>query len=236
MKVLGIIPARYNSRRLPGKPLLDLGGKTMINRVYTSTLKSKLDDVIVATDDVKIHEEVKSFGGKVIMTNDKHHNGTERCYEALQKISVFYDFIINIQGDLPFINPKQINKLIENLNKKTQIITLAKKIYNLDEIDNKNIVKVSFNANLDAVNFKRKIINKSNDIYKHIGIYGFRRDILKKITQLKKSKLEISSGLEQIRWIENNFKIKVITTKEDEFSIDTIEDVKKIKRQYKTHF
>ena len=137
---------------------------------------------------------------------------------------------------MPFINPKQINKLIENLNKKTQIITLAKKIDNPDEIDNKNIVKVSFNTNLDAVNFKRKIINKSNDIYKHIGIYGFRRDILKKITQLKKSKLEISSGLEQIRWIENNFKIKVITTKEDEFSIDTIEDVKKIKRQYKTHF
>ena len=137
---------------------------------------------------------------------------------------------------MPFINPKQINKLIENLNKKTQIITLAKKIDNLDEIDNKNIVKVSFNANLDAVNFKRKIINKSNDIYKHIGIYGFRRDILKKITQLKKSKLEISSGLEQIRWIENDFKIKVITTKEDVFSIDTIEDVKKIKRQYKTHF
>lgn len=242
MKILGIIPARFGSTRFPGKPLVDIDGKTMIQRVYEQAKSClALTDVIVATDDERIFNEIIRFGGKVVMTSTLHQSGTDRCAEVVNKLTEKYDVIINIQGDEPFIDPKQITQLCNCfLDEKTQIATLTKSITDQADLFNENKVKVTFNTNYFAIYFSRNAIPffrgethenwlKKHNYFKHIGIYGYKIEILKEITLLKPSKLELAEGLEQLRWIENGYNIKIAETELEAISIDTPEDVAKLK-------
>lgn len=241
MKTLGIIPSRYASTRFPGKPLIKIDGKTMVQRVYEQAKKAtSLTDVFVATDDERIFKHIKSFGGNVVMTSSSHKSGTDRCAEVLEKISEDFDVIINIQGDEPFINPEQINQLCACFNdEKTDIATLIKKIDTEEELFNPNRPKVTIDENSFAKMFSRKTIPelplvKKEDwlnnhvFYKHIGIYGYRANVLSKITKLAPSPLEVEERLEQLRWLENDYKIKVTTTSFEAVAIDTPEDLEKI--------
>jgi len=230
MKVLGVIPARYSSLRFPGKPLVDIAGKSMIQRVYEQAIKCKdLNKVLVATDDDKIFNHVKLFNGNVIITSSNHQSGTDRCAEAVEKIGEDYDIIINIQGDEPTINPFQISSLIELLkNSKQGIGTLYKKIKSQKELDDLNTVKLIFNDDFEAINFFRENLFDKLLCNKHIGMYGFRKETLMKITMLPLSINEKKHNLEQLRWLDNNYKIKVLETKTENISIDTIDDLKKL--------
>jgi len=240
MKILGIIPARYASTRFPGKPLVDIAGKSMIQRVYEQAKKcAQLSEVIVATDDDRIFEHVQAFGGKAIMTSSAHQSGTDRCAEVAEKYTE-YDVIINIQGDEPYIDPEQIGKLISCFNESaTQIATLIKKISTEQELLNTNSPKVIINKNSEAIYFSRSPLPHIRGqepqnwlqhftYFKHIGIYGYRADILKQITKLPVSPLEKAESLEQLRWIENGYKIKVAETEIETIAIDTPEDLKKL--------
>ncbi len=230
MTVIGIIPSRYYSSRFPGKPLENILGKSMIQRVYEQAIKSKLDKVVVATDDHRIFNEVRSFNGEVVMTSSDHISGTERCLEAINKINSKHEIIINIQGDEPFINPAQINQLINSFNnEEIEISTLAKPIESEEIFFDPNKIKVTIN-NEKAISFDR-IINsdfKKEIFYKHIGIYAYRSKILKKICLLSPSSLEIKYGLEQLRWLQNGIDIVVLETSLDSYNVDTPNDLKKI--------
>ena len=230
MTVIGIIPSRYYSSRFPGKPLENILGKSMIQRVYEQAIKSKLDKVVVATDDHRIFNEVRSFNGEVVMTSSDHVSGTERCLEAINKINSNHEIIINIQGDEPFINPTQINQLIDSFNnEEIEISTLAKLIESEEIFFDPNKIKVTIN-NEKAISFDR-IINsdfKKEIFYKHIGIYAYRSKILKKICLLSPSSLEIKYGLEQLRWLQNGIDIVVLETSLDSYNVDTPNDLKKI--------
>ena len=241
MKTLGIIPSRYASTRFPGKPLIDIGGKTMIQRVYEQTKKaSSLSEVIVATDDVRIFDHINSFGGKVIMTANSHESGTDRCAEVLSKIDGSFDVVINIQGDEPFINPEQINQLSSCFeDPKTDIATLIKKIDSVEDLLNPNRPKVDIDENSFAKMFSRNAIPEMLNVdkeewiskqpyYKHIGIYGYRTKVLIEISKLSPSPLEIKERLEQLRWLEGGYKIKVATTTFEAVAIDTPDDLEKI--------
>ena len=235
MRVLGIIPSRYNSTRFPGKALADILGKSMIQRVYEQALNcTELEDIIVATDDERIFSHVKGFGGKTMMTSKNHKSGTDRCAEISSKLTKEYDVIVNIQGDEPFINKKQISKLIKLFsNNKTQIATLAKKITEFNDYINENKVKVFFNDDNVATTFERKsILNQKefieNSIYKHIGIYAYRKSILEEITKIKPSKSEIELKLEQLRWTDQKYEIKVEITEYESYTVDTKSDILKI--------
>lgn len=236
--ILAIIPARYASTRFPGKPLIDLGGKTMIQRVYEQTkLASLIQDVVVATDDDRIFNHVRSFGGKVVMTGN-HSSGTDRCFDALQQQQKKYEYVINVQGDEPFIQPAQIDLLAAALDGTTEIATLAKKITDTETIFNANVVKVVFNQHGKALYFSRSPIphvrNKpesewlqSTPFYKHIGMYAYRSDVLQKITSLPVSLLEQAESLEQLRWLEHGYSISVFETEIENLGIDTPEDVQR---------
>jgi len=238
-----VIPARYASTRFPGKPLIDIRGKTMIQRVYEQACKSELaTQVIVATDDKRIFEHVQSFNGEVLMTSNLHKTGTERCAEVAANLEA--DIIINVQGDEPFIAPEQIDLLIDFLNKKPQfaIGTLAKGLELYKELCNPNTIKVIFNQSEEAIYFSRHPIPFSRDnapenwltkhkYYKHIGMYGYRKDTLLHIAQLSPTPLEQAESLEQLRWMENGIRIGITTTDMDTISIDTPEDLEKIMRQ-----
>ncbi|SKB42506.1 3-deoxy-manno-octulosonate cytidylyltransferase [Daejeonella lutea] len=240
MKILGIIPARFASTRFPGKPLIDVAGKSMIQRVYVQCLKStQLDKVVVATDDKRIHDHVLNFGGEAVMTSEKHSSGTDRCNEVAGMFPDF-DICINIQGDEPMIDPEQID-LVSGCFKDAAVglATLVKKVIATDELFNPNTPKVIFNKNMEAVYFSRNTIpflrnskqeNWLNDhtYYKHIGIYGYRTTILSEITQLEMSGLEKAESLEQLRWVENGYKIKVAITEKESQAIDTPEDLQKV--------
>jgi len=245
MTILGIIPARYASSRFPGKPLARISGKSIIRRVYEQcNLSSKLDKTIVATDDNRIFQHVIGFGGEAVMTSTKHLNGTSRCFEALQneekEKGISYDIVINIQGDEPFIEPEQIDKIASVFIKSSvQIGTLAKKINDYEELFNSNIVKLVTDSENKALYFSRHPIPFVRDIdeenrlehaefYKHIGIYGYRKDVLMKITKLEPGKLELAEQLEQLRWLENGYKITVDFTEHDSIGIDTPEDLLKL--------
>lgn len=242
MKILGIIPARYASTRFPGKPLIDILGKTMIRRVYEQADKAnKLEKVIVATDDKRIYDEVLSFGGRAMMTDENHLNGTERCYEVILKLSEAYDYAINIQGDEPFIQPEMIDELAAILDGKTELGTLVKTISDPEILTNANSMKVVLNKNDEAMYFSRSCIPfvrgvdsdewlQKHIFYKHIGIYGYRTDILKQITSLDATKLEIAESLEQLRWLENGLKIKVAKTDFETHGIDTPDDLIKLEK------
>lgn len=242
MKFIGIIPARYASTRFPGKPLADMNGKPMIQRVYEQ-VKDVLDSVCVATDDIRIENAVKAFGGQVVMTSDQHRSGTDRCYEAYQKIGEGYDVIVNIQGDEPFIHPEQIQTIKTCFaDANTQIATLVKPFRSDDDFEstlfNPNSPKVVLNKNNEAMYFSRSIIPyiqgkkytewlPSHTFYKHIGLYAYRAQVLKEITQLPQSALELAESLEQLRWLENGYKIKVGITEQETIGIDTPEDMEK---------
>lgn len=240
-RITGIIPARYASTRFPGKPLTDIGGKSMIQRVYEQAKRSSaLTEVIVATDDIRIEQHVQGFGGLVVMTSDQHQSGTDRCSEAMKKLKRSADIIINIQGDEPFIHPGQIDELASCFrDADVQLATLAKKIGSAEELFNVNIPKVILNKNKEAVYFSRHTIPylrgkkeeewlRNHTFYKHIGIYGYKSTILGKITTLPPSALELAEGLEQLRWIENGYKIKVEFTDYESVAVDVPEDLKKL--------
>ncbi len=234
-KIIAIIPARYASSRFPGKPLVDIAGKPMIQRVYEqASLCQGLTDVIVATDDERIKETVDSFGGKAEITLASHTNGTERCQEVASRNPA--DFYVNIQGDEPFIKPQQIDDLIEILNSKTELGTLVKKITDPDLLENPNTMKVVLNSKNEAMYFSRNCIPyvrdhektewlKQHTFFKHIGIYAYRRDILDQIVSLPQSSLEKAESLEQLRWLENGYTIRVAKTQVETIGIDTPEDV-----------
>ena len=237
MEILGIIPARYASSRFPGKALVDINGKSMVQRVYLQVLKSKtLAKTLVATDDNRIFEHVKNFGGEVVMTSEEHKNGTERCLETLQKQTNKYDYVINIQGDEPFIDPRQIDLLASLLDGETELATLVKKITTQEELNSKNVNKVIWNKNNEALYFSRTALPYLRNVnidqwinqqsyYKHIGIYGYRVDILEKISNLQPSSLELAESLEQLRWLENGYTIKIAETEIESIGIDTPEDL-----------
>ena len=233
MKIVGIIPARYESSRFPGKPLAMISGKSMIQRVYEQAKKAtNLTEVYVATDDERIFKEVETFGGQVIMTVKEHLNGTSRCAEAFKILNKNFNYIINIQGDEPLINPLQINKLASLfLDKHAEIITQVAIETDLSLLENKNIVKAILDKDCYALDFKRKLSEStlvSSSFFRHVGIYGFKTDVLKKIVQLTPTKNELEEHLEQLRWIDNKFIIRAGITKYKSISIDTKEDLRKV--------
>lgn len=240
MKILGVIPARYASTRFPGKPLAIIGGKTMIQRVYEQSVKaSKVDAVVVATDDERIANEVERFGGKYVMTKHDHPSGTDRCAEALSLTPGNWDAVINIQGDEPFIAPEQIDLLASCFeDSRAQLATLVKQVGNIEELFNENIPKVTIAADGTALYFSRQAIPffknvvkedwlKHHVYFKHIGIYGYRADVLPELTKLKQGKLEIAESLEQLRWLENGYQIITKITEFETIAIDTPEDLQR---------
>lgn len=245
MKFIAIIPARYASSRFPGKPLADMNGKPMIQRVYEQ-VKQSISEVHVATDDERILQAVKEFGGNAVMTSIDHRSGTDRCNEAYSKIGQSFDVVLNIQGDEPFITPDQIDLLKACFtDDSVEIATLVKPFENpveLAELQNPSTPKVVLSKKSEAIYFSRSIIPFLRDaeksqwpslhvFYKHIGIYGYRADILKQITQLPPGVLEQAESLEQLRWIENGYKIKVGVTTHETMGIDTPEDLQNAIKQ-----
>ncbi len=244
MKVLGIIPSRYASTRFPGKPLADICGKTMVQRVYEQANATvDVEQVVVATDDKRIVQHVKNFGGNVMLTGSNHANGTSRCLEVVEKLEKqghYFDVVMNIQGDEPLIQPDQISQLIALFsNETTDIATLAHRIREVEELMNPNAVKVVTGTQQQALYFSRQAIpfvrgeNPENrlgkiDFYKHLGIYAYRTSVLKKIVLLPPGKLEQAEKLEQLRWLENGFVIKVGITDYEGVGVDTPEDLAKL--------
>ena len=246
MNILGIIPARFASTRFPGKPLALIKGKSMIQRVFIQASKStSIMHLIVATDDDRIYHHVRTFGGNVMMTSGKHKSGTERCSEVLEKFrqsrpEVTVDAVINIQGDEPFIDPGQIDLVASAIGQPgVDIATLGRKISSPDEISDPDVVKIVLNNRREALYFSRSPIPfiRDNDLsvwpqlstfYKHIGIYAYRSDILRKISGLEPTLLEKAESLEQLRWIVNGYKIRVELTDLESIAIDSPEDLLKI--------
>ncbi len=241
MKVAGIIPARFGSTRFPGKPLAMIKGKSMIRRVYEQASKAKkLNTVVVATDDQRIMAEVESFNGQAMMTLQNHRSGTDRCAEVLGKLDHEVDVVINIQGDEPFIDPEKIDMLADMFkNPEIDIATLSSKIKEQAELENPNVVKLVKANNGKALYFSRSVIpflrNPENDhqtllhtYFKHIGIYAYRSDVLRRIVKLDPGDLEKAESLEQLRWLEYGFQIFVGETDSEGFAVDTPEDLSKI--------
>lgn len=250
MNFIGIIPARYASTRFPAKPLAMLGGKTVIQRVYEQVSKS-LDAVYVATDDQRIYQAVEQFGGKVVMTGTDLKSGTDRCQQAYQRIGETYDVIVNIQGDEPFIQSAQLDTIRKCFDDPdTQIATLVKPFtpeQGFEALANVNSPKVVVDKNMRAIYFSRSIIpyirkGEQKDwmtmhtYYKHIGLYAYRAEVLAEITALPQSSLEIAESLEQLRWIENGYTIKVGVTDIETIGIDTPEDLARAERFLAHHY
>jgi 3-deoxy-manno-octulosonate cytidylyltransferase (CMP-KDO synthetase) len=239
MKFIGIIPARYASTRFPAKPLALLGGKPVIQRVYEQ-VAGVLDDAYVATDDVRIEEAVKAFGGKVVMTSVHHKSGTDRCYEAFTRVGAGFDVVVNIQGDEPFIQRSQLEAVKACFqDADTQIATLVKP-FTADDgweaLENVNSPKVVVDNRMNALYFSRSIIPfqrnadradwlKGHTYYKHIGLYAYRAQALKEITSLPQGALEKAESLEQLRWLENGYRIKVGVSDVETIGIDTPQDL-----------
>ncbi len=239
--LVGIIPARYASTRFPGKPLIDIEGKTMIQRVYEQALKSRaLHQVVVATDDERIFNHVQDFGGTVLMTAPDHPSGTDRCYDALQQLSGSYEYVINIQGDEPFIEPEQIDELAAVLkDSNVQLATQMIKVDSHEMLFDRGEVKIVLNQHNEALYFSRMPIpfiksvdetewHSHHTYYRHVGMYAYRKDILQQITRLPVSSLETAESLEQLRWIENGFSIRCVVTKYESHCIDTPGDVTRV--------
>ena len=237
MNFIGIIPARYHSTRFPGKPLALIDGKPMIQRVYENVLKA-LENIWVATDDEKIFNTVENFGGKAIMTSDTHQSGTDRCAEAARIISEYkkFDVVVNIQGDEPFVQPSQIELLKACFDGNTEIATLIKPVETEEELFNSNRPKVVIDNENNALYFSRSPIPffrgkeksewlSANKYWAHIGMYAYKADVLQKITTLKQGKLEMAESLEQLRWLENGFRIKTAVSNYQSIGIDTPEDL-----------
>lgn len=240
MKILGIIPARYGSTRFEGKPLALINGKMMIQRVYEQVKKAdRLAEVVVATDDERIFKAVEGFGGKAVMTSKNHKSGTDRCREVVDIIGNGFEAVINIQGDEPYINPLQINQIAELISDKdTQLASLCKPVHDEEELKSPNAVKVVFDKNGKALYFSRFAIpylrnQLEHTFYKHIGIYAYKCDVLKRVAALPQSGLELAESLEQLRWLENGYTVRMGVTEFESFSVDVPEDIVKIEKIFK---
>lgn len=247
MRFLAVIPARFASTRFPGKPLVQIGSKTMVEMVYRA-VSEIIPNTVVATDDQRIFDVVVKNGGQCVMTSDQHESGTERCLEALQKVQKeqgHFDVVLNVQGDEPFIEKEHI-LLIQRLfgSHETQIATLAKKITNVSELLDENKPKLVFDNQKNAIYFSRnpipfiRGIDKTewlnhHDFFKHIGFYAYQTEVLEKIVSLPPSTLELAERLEQLRWLEYGYNIKLAITSKDSLSIDTPEDLEKAKLFFK---
>jgi 3-deoxy-manno-octulosonate cytidylyltransferase (CMP-KDO synthetase) len=243
-KFIAIIPSRYGSSRFPGKPLADIAGKMMIQRVYEQVVQA-VDEVWVATDDERIATAVRSFGGKVVMTSADHRSGTDRCAEAVKAVSKEtgnnFEVVINVQGDEPFINPEQISILQKPFieDPATEIATLIQQIRETEVLLNPGEAKVALDIHGNAIYFSRlpipmvakaaqeEWIEKCN-YYCHVGVYAYRTDILEKLSKLPEGILEKAESLEQLRWLENGYKIKTALTDHATVGIDTPEELEKI--------
>lgn len=239
MKFLGVIPSRYASTRLEGKPLKDICGHTMMEWVYKRTKLSNLDEVVVATDDERIYKEVERFGGKAILTSKEHENGTSRIAEVCTKYED-YDVIVNVQGDEPLIEPEMINSIINSFKEDDTISmsTLKYKIDTMEEIENPNYVKVITDKKGYALYFSRSVIPypRKLDIqnyYKHVGIYGYKRDFVVEYAKMEPTPLELSESLEQLRALENGYRIKVMETPYKIIGVDTQEELEKVREYIK---
>ncbi len=238
MKFIGIIPARYASTRFPGKPLALLGGKPVIQHVYEK-VAAVLEAAYVATDDERIYDVVKSFGGQVVMTRTDHKSGTDRIEEAIEKIGGEWDVVVNVQGDEPFVTKSQLDTICHCFDDPTtQIATLGKPFESMEAVQNPNSPKIVVDNMGFAMYFSRSVIpyvrgkEKSSwlthyPFLKHLGIYAYRKDVLRQVTQLPQSSLEIAESLEQLRWLQNGFKIKVGTTDVETVGIDTPQDLER---------
>lgn len=245
MKFIGIIPARYASTRFPGKPLALLGGKPVIQHVYEK-VAAVLEAAYVATDDESIYDVVKSFGGQVVMTRTDHKSGTDRIEEAIEKIGGEWDVVVNVQGDEPFVAKSQLDTICHCFDDPTtQIATLGKPFENMEAVQNPNSPKIVVDNMGFAMYFSRSVIpyvrgkEKSSwlthyPFLKHLGIYAYRKDVLRQVTQLPQSSLEIAESLEQLRWLQNGFKIKVGTTDVETVGIDTPQDLERAEEFLKT--
>lgn len=241
MKTLAIIPARYASTRFPGKPLALIAGKPMIQWVWEGVQQiSAISEAVVATDDERIYDAVKSFGGQVLMTSANHRSGTDRCGEVLEKLGSDADVVINVQGDEPKVEHTQIELVASCFaDPKVQIATLKKEIKSQEELFSPNCVKVIEDNEGNAIYFSRSPIPfvrgkekeewlSERKFYKHIGVYAFRREVLKEVVKLKQSPLELGESLEQLRWLENGYKISVRETNAENIGIDTPEDLERL--------
>lgn len=238
MKFIGIIPARYASTRFPGKPLALLGGKPVIQHVYEQ-VAAVLEAAYVATDDERIYDVVKSFGGQVVMTRTDHKSGTDRIEEAIEKIGGKWDVVVNVQGDEPFVAKNQLDTICHCFDDPTtQIATLGKPFESMEAVQNPNSPKIVVDNMGFAMYFSRSVIpyvrGKEMSSWlthypflKHLGIYAYRKDVLRQVTQLPQSSLEIAESLEQLRWLQNGFKIKVGTTDVETVGIDTPQDLER---------
>lgn len=245
MKFIGIIPARYASTRFPGKPLALLGGKPVIQHVYEK-VAAVLEAAYVATDDERIYDVVKSFSGQVVMTRTDHKSGTDRIEEAIEKIGGEWDVVVNVQGDEPFVAKSQLDTICHCFDDPTtQIATLGKTFESMEAVQNPNSPKIVVDNMGFAMYFSRSVIpyvrgkEKSSwlthyPFLKHLGIYAYRKDVLRQITQLPQSSLEIAESLEQLRWLQNGFKIKVGTTDVETVGIDTPQDLERAEEFLKT--
>lgn len=245
MKFIGIIPARYASTRFPGKPLALLGGKPVIQHVYEK-VAAVLEAAYVATDDERIYDVVTSFGGQVVMTRTDHKSGTDRIEEAIEKIGGEWDVVVNVQGDEPFVSKSQLDTICHCFDDPTtQIATLGKPFESMEAVQNPNSPKIVVDNMGFAMYFSRSVIpyvrgkEKSSwlthyPFLKHLGIYAYRKDVLRQVTQLPQSSLEIAESLEQLRWLQNGFKIKVGTTDVETVGIDTPQDLERAEEFLKT--
>lgn len=246
MKFIGIIPARYASTRFPGKPLALLGGKPVIQHVYEK-VAAVLEAAYVATDDERIYDAVKSFGGQVVMTRTDHKSGTDRIEEAIEKIGGEWDVVVNVQGDEPFVAKSQLDTICHCFDDPTtQIATLGKPFESMEAVQNPNSPKIVVDNMGFAMYFSRSVIpyvrGKEESSWlthypflKHLGIYAYRKDVLRQVTQLPQSSLEIAESLEQLRWLQNGFKIKVGTTDVETVGIDTPQDLERAEEFLKAH-
>ena len=245
MSIIGIIPARYASTRFPGKPLALINGKSMLQRVYEQSAKAVLlDEVIVATDDERIAEHAASFGAKAILTNTSHPSGTDRCFEAYTLNGKSFDYVLNVQGDEPFLEPEQINSLVKACEGKVEIATQMIRCTSHAVLFDPGEVKIVLNKKKEALYFSRSVIpflkgkeekewHRYFDYYRHVGMYAYRTDILEKICHLPTSTLETAESLEQLRWLENGYNIKCVDTTYDSHCVDTPEDIEKVLRLMK---
>jgi len=246
MKITAIIPARFASTRFPGKPLVKIAGKAMIERVYERVLACKaIHDTIIATDDKRIFDFVEAFGGKALMTSDQHQSGTDRIAEVAARIET--DVVVNVQGDEPFITSSQLEQLVGVFeNEKVEIATLVRPIDELEDLHNPNVVKAVISEHQQALYFSRSPVPFLRDVaaanwlgqqkhFQHLGLYAYRKNVLLNISQLPPSPLEQSEALEQLRWLEAGYDIHVTQTQEKAIGVDTPADVKKAEEWLSLH-
>jgi 3-deoxy-manno-octulosonate cytidylyltransferase (CMP-KDO synthetase) len=241
-KVVAIIPARFASSRFPGKPLVDLGGKPMIQRTYDRVKAVEgFDRIVIATDDQRIFDAAQGFGAEVMLTSASHITGTDRCAEVLSRLGESVDYVINIQGDEPFIEPEQLREVAAGFASGAPILTLIKKITETETLFNSNTPKVVCDGEGNALYFSRQTIPflrgidpkdwlEKHTFFKHIGLYAYRADILPGLSALKPTPLELAESLEQLRWVQNGIRIKAIETQFETIGIDSPEDVEKIQK------